>query len=81
MTTPQKNNNDKPTVIKSTLADTGNASNPSPHNHVNESSDANQLLGKGAEKYLRESGNIEDLPDAQDEENMDEVIEKEKEES
>jgi hypothetical protein len=47
-------------------AETGNASNPSPENETN-SDDDRQLLGKKAEKYIRESGNIEDMPDAQDE--------------
>ena len=42
----------------------GNASNP-PANGSSESEN-NQLLGKEAEKYLREAGNIEDLPDEED---------------
>jgi hypothetical protein len=36
------------------------------------------LLDERAEKYLRESANIEDEPDAQDQLNADEVIRKEK---
>ncbi len=48
-------------------AQTGNASNPSPRNDAQ--SDVNeQILPKEAETYLREAGNIEDMPDAQDEE-------------
>ena len=56
-------------------ADTGNASNPSPHNKKREPVYNNQLLDERAEKYLRESANIEDEPDQQD---ADELIEKEK---
>jgi len=57
-------------------ADTGNASNPSPHKS-NESDGNNQLLGKEAEKYLRETASIEDLPDATDQEDMEESFKKE----
>ncbi len=52
---------------------TGNASNPSPGPEP----DANrQLLPEEAEKYIREAGNIEDLPDANDQKDMDETIQK-----
>jgi hypothetical protein len=44
---------------------TGNASNPSPGKE--NSPGENQLLDKKAEKYLRESGNIEDMPDPEEE--------------
>lgn len=54
-------------------ANTGNASNPSPGSGMH---DNNQYLPKEAEKYIREAGNIEDLPDANDQENMDETIQK-----
>lgn len=54
-------------------ADTGNASNPSPHNR-NYDPPEEQLLGGKAEKYLRESGNIEDEPDAQDQQDADKVF-------
>ena len=47
-------------------ADSGNASNPSPHQKDMEPANSNQLLDERAEKYLRESANIEDMPDAQD---------------
>lgn len=47
-------------------ANTGNASNPAPDPQA-EPNNGNQLLDKKAEKYLRESGTIEDLPDAQEE--------------
>jgi len=57
-------------------ADTGNASNPSPQNKKMEPANNDQLLNERAEKYLRESANIEDEPDAQDQEDADEVIKK-----
>ena len=60
-------------------ADTGNASNPTPHDKRMEPTSDKQLLNKKAEKYLRESANIEDEPDAQDELNADETIHKENE--
>ena len=68
-----QNNNSKERLPK---ADTGNASNPSPHDEGMEPA-GNQLLGEKAETYLREAGNIEDMPDAQDVQQMDEEIRKE----
>jgi hypothetical protein len=68
------NNNNQ----KLPAADTGNASNPSPHNKKLDPVSDEQLLDESAEKYLRESANIEDEPDAQDQEDADEVIRKEK---
>lgn len=56
------------------LAETGNASNPSPHDTETEPINDNRLLAEEAEKYLREGGNIEDMPDAQDEQEADETI-------
>jgi hypothetical protein len=47
-------------------AQTGNASNPSPRQQSEPT--GNQLLDEKAEKYLREGGNIEDLPDSEEEE-------------
>ena len=55
-------------------ADTGNASNPSPHDEKMIPDEPSQLLGKRAETYIRESANIEDLPDPQQELDADEVI-------
>ena len=52
----------------------GNASNPSPNDDSTDSSAGDQLLGKQAEKYIREVANIEDVPDASDQEAMDETI-------
>lgn len=53
------------------LAETGNASNPSPQTTANEPLNDNALLAAGAEEYLREGGNIEDLPDAPDQQEAD----------
>ena len=50
------------------LGNTGNASNPSRTDL--QTNNTNQLLDKKAEKYLRESGNVEDMPDAEDEQQM-----------
>jgi hypothetical protein len=58
-------------------ANTGNASNPSPHDNKMEPVGSNQLLNDKAEKYLRESANIEDEPDAQDQQDANEIIEEE----
>jgi len=58
-------------------ADTGNASNPSPHNKEMEPASEDQLLNEKAEKYLRESANIEDEPDAQDQEDAERMTRKE----
>jgi len=52
----------------------GNASNPSPNDDGTDSPAGEQLLGKQAEKYIREVANIEDVPDANDQEELDETI-------
>ena len=57
-------------------ADTGNASNPVPTE--TEQAHSNQLLDKKAEKYLREVASIEDIPDAEDQRDMDETLGKHK---
>ena len=67
----QKNNYpNQSSEEKMPIANTGNASNPSPQNE-DANMVGNQLLPKEEEKYLRESGNIEDLPDAEDAAQMD----------
>ena len=53
-------------------AESGNASNPSPHPDTQPA--GNQLLDARAEKYLREVASPEDYPDAKDEQKMDETI-------
>lgn len=73
----QNHNNAQDKNDSAPLAETGNASNPSPRPNDLEPTVSNQILSEGAEKYLRESGNIEDMPDAQDQQDMDEVIKKE----
>jgi hypothetical protein len=74
MNTDKKNGPNK----KLPVADTGNASNPSPHNRKTEPVNNDQFPGEGAEKYLRESANIEDEADAQDQQDADAIIEEEK---
>jgi hypothetical protein len=56
---------------------TGNASNPTPHSREMEPANNDQLLNEKAEKYLRESANIEDEPDAQGQQDADEIFRKE----
>ena len=58
---------------------TGNASNPSPHDNGLSPSAGSQLLDEKAEKYLREVASIEDVPDAQDQQEMDQTLDEEKE--
>jgi hypothetical protein len=53
-------------------AKTGNASNPSADTT---GSTGNQLIDEKGEKYLREAANIEDLPDENDQQDMDRSIE------
>lgn len=73
MTFDQENPSDKPAPDSAPAANTGNASNPPAHTEET-GAPASQLLDKQAEKYLREAGNIEDVPDAQDQQEMDETI-------
>ena len=74
MSMHKTNTFDEPQGNQLPAADTGNASNPTPHAHQTPSNDQ-QLLNKKAETYLRESGNIEDMPDPQEEENAAETME------
>ncbi|MEI6948926.1 hypothetical protein V9K67_17190 [Paraflavisolibacter sp. H34] len=55
-------------------APSGNSSNPPPREEGLPPSGASQLLEEQAEKYLREAGNIEDLPDARDQQEADALI-------
>jgi hypothetical protein len=55
----------------------GNASNPSPYIRENNQTSNHQLLDEKAEKYIRESGNIEDMPDPQEQQDADEMRRKE----
>jgi hypothetical protein len=74
--TDDQNNTSEP--AKMPLAETGNASNPSPGDRQNEGVGEKQILNKKAEKYLREVSSIEDMPDAQDQQDMDEALNKNK---
>jgi hypothetical protein len=58
-------------------APSGNASNPVSRTGEDMQPQKNQLLDEKASTYIRESGNIEDMPDDLDEEDMDETIKKE----
>lgn len=72
--------NDTPDKTKETklpAADTGNVSNPSPHDERTTPAGTGKLLNEKAEKYLRESGNIEDMPDEQDWQEADKTIREE----
>ncbi|HEX6334394.1 MAG TPA: hypothetical protein VFZ78_09215 [Flavisolibacter sp.] len=64
-----KENKDNEQESRMPAAPTGNASNPSPAELPQEQD--NQVLHKNAEKYLRETGNIEDIPDARDQQQAD----------
>lgn len=57
-------------------AQSGNASNPSPQTEPSPMGE--QLISAQGEKYLREVANIEDYPDAQDQQKMDESREQNK---
>ena len=59
---------------KSMPGNEGNASNPRPDSIP---STGNQLIPEQGETYLREVANIEDVPDARDQQEMDEVLKKE----
>ena len=64
-------NNPEANNKKAAAAPTGNASNPSPDI---DNITSNQLLDEKAETYLRESANIEDMPDTNDEKEMNETM-------
>jgi hypothetical protein len=57
----------------------GNASNPSPQDDNSSSPEGSQLLNEKAEKYLREVASIEDVPDAQDQQEMEDAMKKDAE--
>lgn len=53
--------------------DIGNASNAGPHDQRFEPADSNnQLLDKNAEKYLRQVASPEEMPDAEESQELDE---------
>jgi hypothetical protein len=64
MSEEQHKNINNSSSDKSKKAGTGNASNPPAENDMQPQK--NQLLDEQAETYLREGGNIEDMPDEND---------------
>jgi hypothetical protein len=78
MSSQQKENTTGNSPSSIPTADTGNASNPSPGNRDTEPANDKPLLDEKAEKYLREAGNIEDIPDARDQQDMDETLRQER---
>lgn len=59
---------------------TGNATNPPLKDEQLEPANNNQLIDERGEKYLRETANLEDYPDAQDDQVMDETIKRQNKE-
>lgn len=76
----QKRNSPGTETSKAPAVNTGNASNPAPDDDSLSPTPDNQLLGEKAEKYLREVASIEDVPDAQDQREMDETLRENKKE-
>ncbi len=74
-TDQQKSSSGKSNSESFSEAQSGNASNPSPQDDRTEPT-SNQLLDEKADKYLREVASIEDMPDAQDQQDMDDTIHK-----
>lgn len=74
MSADERNNTTGPDDNKAPSFNTGNASNPAPDDDSLSPSPGNQLLDEKAEKYLREVASIEDVPDAQDQKEMDETL-------
>jgi hypothetical protein len=79
MSDEQNINTPGPADNKAPVVSTGNASNPAPDDDSLYPSPGNQLLNERAEKYLREVASIEDMPDALDQKEMDEILKKEEE--
>ena len=77
MADEQNRNAPGPANEKAPSVNTGNASNPAPDDDSLSPSPGSQLLDEKAEKYLREVASIEDVPDAQDQQEMDETLKKE----
>jgi hypothetical protein len=74
MSPEQVNNPGRADDEKLPSFNTGNASNPAPDDDSLSPSPGNQLLDEKAEKYLREVASIEDVPDAQDQHEMDKTL-------
>jgi hypothetical protein len=71
----KKLNQEENKADKLPAAGTGNASNPSLEEAL-QIPTVNQLLDEKASSYIREAGNIEDMPDEKDMEDMDETLRK-----
>ena len=80
MADEQKSDHAAPEGSKAPAANIGNASNPAPDDSSLQDSPGSQLLDEKAEKYLREVASIEDVPDAQDQQQMDETLRETKKE-
>lgn len=78
MSATDNNKNIPPEDGKLPAAGMGNASNPPLKEDQLEPAHSNQLIDERGEKYLREVAPIEDYPDAQDEQDMERTINKEK---
>jgi hypothetical protein len=74
MTSDKKNGSTVPQEGKLPPADTGNASNPTPHNRDMEPEGASQLIDKKGENYLREVAAPEDYPDPQDQQDAEQEM-------
>ena len=74
MSTRKSPRNSGPANAERPAVNTGNASNPAPNDESLSPTEGSQLLNEKAEKYLREVASIEDVPDAQDQEEMDETL-------
>ncbi len=77
MSDEQNRNARGPANEKAPTVNTGNASNPAPDDASLSPLLGDRLLDEKAEKYLREVASIEDMPDAQDQQEMDETLKKE----
>lgn len=73
-------NPSQPEENKLPTTSTGNASNPPLKDERFEPAHNNQLIDERGEKYLREAANIEDYPDAQDDQDMTETTKRQNKE-
>jgi hypothetical protein len=69
----KKPNQEENKEDKLPAAGTGNASNPSME-EASQIPEGSQLLDEKASTYIREAGNIEDMPDEKDMKEMDETF-------
>jgi hypothetical protein len=74
MNPDQPQHNPGPQEGKLPPAETGNASNPTPHDTDKEPVGTSQLIDKMGEKYLREGAAPEDYPDPQDQQDAEKAM-------